>query len=77
MTSIAIVSSCSTQTTESGPYPRLMIMVRVVAVRPQSIFLVVRRVARYALVGVYNLNFRTGVFLLYGRARLCGACRHS
>ena len=41
---------------ERASYPWFMVMVLGIAVRPQSIFFEVGRVARYALVCVYSLN---------------------
>ena len=54
-----------------------MIMVLIIAIRSQSILLVVGRVARYALVGVYSLDFGADSLLFYGRARRIRANSHA
>ena len=46
-------------------YRWFMIMVLTITVRAQSIFLVVGRVARYALIGMYSLKLGAHSFLLY------------
>lgn len=63
--------------TERASYPWFMIMVLIVTVRPQSIFLVVRRVARYELVRVYSVDLGAPSFLLYRRTRVLGTGSHA
>lgn len=54
-----------------------MIMIFIIAVRAQSIFLVVGRMARYALVGVYSLYLGADNLLSNRRTRLLRAGSHS
>lgn len=54
-----------------------MIMILIVAVRSQAIFLVIGRVARYALVRVDGLHLGAEGLLLYRRARRFRANSHS
>ena len=53
-----------------------MIMILIIAVRSQTIFLVIGRVARYALVCVYGLHLGANSFLFYRRARRFRADSH-
>ena len=62
---------------ERAPYPWFMIMILIVAVRAQTIFLVIGRVARYALVRVYGLDLGAEGLLFYRRARRFRADSHS
>ena len=54
-----------------------MIMIFVIAVRAQSILLVVGRMARYALVGVYGLYLGADNLLFNRRTRFLRAGSHS
>ena len=54
-----------------------MIMILIIAVGSQTIFLVIGRVARYALVGVYSLHLGADGLLVYRRARGFRADSHS
>ena len=62
---------------ERAPYPWFMIMILIVSVRSQTIFLIIGRVARYALVRVYGLHLGAEALLFYRRARLFRADSHS
>ena len=62
---------------ERAPYPRFMVMILIIAIGSQTIFLVIGRVARYALVRVYGLHLGANSLLLYRRARGFGADSHS
>lgn len=59
----SIISSCPTGMTERASYRRFVIMVLIITVRPQTIFLVVRRVTRYALVRLDSLDLGVESFL--------------
>ena len=72
-----MVSSRAICMIERAPYPWFMIMILIIAVRSQSIFLVIGRVARYALVCVYSLHLGADSFLFYRRARRIRANSHS